>query len=163
MQSSWESELASFLTDLSAIQQQSLDILTRKRQSLASVDMEELANVDKEEAALAERLQELLERREALLTRAKQSGLPAENVRSLAAAVQGKHGDLSRRANEASRRARLLQHNALTNWLIIQRTLIHLSQLLEIIATGGESRPTYNKDNRYSETANCGSLINQEA
>ena len=41
---------------------------------------------------------------------------------------------------------RLLQHHSLTNWVLVQRTLIHLSQVLEIIATGGRLKPTYGKD-----------------
>jgi hypothetical protein len=29
--------------------------------------------------------------------------------------------------------------------VVVQRTLIHLSQMLEIIATGGQMQPTYGK------------------
>lgn len=162
MDSSWESELASFLTDLSAIQQQSLDVLARKRDSLASVDVETLAALDREEAELAERLQQVLARREELLSRARTVGLPAENVRTLAQAV-GRRRELAHQAQEVSHRARLLQHHALTNWVVIQRTLIHLSQLLEIIATGGQMRPTYTKGTEAAASENCGSLLNQEA
>jgi len=39
----------------------------------------------------------------------------------------------------------LLQHHSLVNWVVIQRTLLHLSQMLEIIATGGRLQPTYGK------------------
>jgi hypothetical protein len=48
--------------------------------------------------------------------------------------------------DEARSRTRLLQHQSLTNWVIIQRTLLHLSQVIEIIATGGRMQPTYDKN-----------------
>jgi hypothetical protein len=47
--------------------------------------------------------------------------------------------------DEARRRARLLQHQSLTNWVLVQRTLLHLSHVVEIIATGGRMQPTYGK------------------
>ena len=38
----WESELASFLTDLSKVQGETLQVLTRKRQCLVGIDTEGL-------------------------------------------------------------------------------------------------------------------------
>ena len=32
---------------------------------------------------------------------------------------------------------------SLAQWVAVQRTVLHLSQMLEIIATGGRSQPTY--------------------
>ena len=57
-------------------------------------------------------------------------------------------------------RMRLLQTGLLTNWLLAQRTLLHISQLLEIIATGGRIQPTY----VVSESVQSrGALLDQEA
>jgi hypothetical protein len=58
---------------------------------------------------------------------------------------------------DASRRARQLQQECLTNWVIAQRTLIHLSQLLEIIATGGRLQPTYGRE----ASVSAGTLLNE--
>jgi hypothetical protein len=55
-------------------------------------------------------------------------------------------------------RARLLQHQSLANWVLAQRTVLHLSQMLEIIATGGRLQPTYGKEN---SAATGGSLVDQ--
>jgi hypothetical protein len=50
---------------------------------------------------------------------------------------------------------RLLQNQSITNWVLAQRSLLHVSQLLEIIATGGRLQPTYGE----GETVNAvGSL-----
>jgi hypothetical protein len=53
-----------------------------------------------------------------------------------------------------------VQHHSLTNWVLVQRTLIHLSQMLEIIATGGRMKPTYGEGGR---TDAGGSLVDQAA
>ena len=55
---------------------------------------------------------------------------------------------------------RILQHHSLANWVLAQRSLLHVSQLLEIIATGGRMQPTYGD----SESVHArGSLVNHEA
>ncbi|MFH1265840.1 MAG: flagellar export chaperone FlgN [Planctomycetota bacterium] len=146
METAWESELASFLTHLSAVQAESLEILTEKRQLLVAADTEGLAGVAKREEGLIEKLRECLTRREQLLDRAAEEGLPSENIRSLTAALpdDGRRV-LSDQVNEAAGRTRLLRHHSLTNWVLVQRTLIHLSQMLEIIATGGQMQPTYER------------------
>jgi hypothetical protein len=61
---------------------------------------------------------------------------------------------------QASHRARLLQHHSLVNWVLVQKTLIHLSQLLEIIATGGRLQPTYQRDGTVQAT---GALVDRAA
>jgi len=50
---------------------------------------------------------------------------------------------LDEQVHRAQKQARLLRHHSLANWVVIQRTVIHLSQMLEIIATGGRLQPTY--------------------
>ncbi len=147
METAWESELASFLTELSAVQDESLEILTTKRELLVAADVDGLAEVTRREQGLIERLQGCLERRAKLLERAGREGLPSESIRSLAAALpDGEKKELTDQLNEATGRTRLLRHHSLTNWVLVQRTLIHLSQMLEIIATGGRLEPTYGQE-----------------
>lgn len=146
METAWESELASFLTQLSTVQDESLDVLTKKRELLVAADTQGLADLGKQEAGLIEKLQACLKRREDLLARAAEEGLPSDSIQSLAAALpQGQEIEWTKQVRQASGRARLLQHHSLTNWVLVQRTLIHLSQMLEIIATGGRMQPTYGK------------------
>ena len=72
--------------------------------------------------------------------------IAADLVRALAAALPTPgRKELTRQVQDAATRARLLQHQSLTNWVLVQRTLLHLSHLLEIIATGGRMRTTYGK------------------
>ena len=95
------------------------------------------------------------------LAHARQEGLPGESVSKLATRVGGgKPGKLGQQVKESAARMRLLQHHSLANWVLAQRSLLHVSQLLEIIATGGRLQPTYGE----GETVHAvGSLVNQEA
>ena len=144
METSWESELAALLTDLLAVQDELLETLNSKRQLLLDADTEGLAEIGRQEEQLVESLQQCLRRREELLVRAAREGLPSASIRALSRAVpRAGHAELGDRVKLAGSRARLLKHHSLTNWVLAQRSLIHLSQMLEIIATGGRLQPTY--------------------
>ena len=147
METTWESDLANFLTDISDVQDESLNILGRKRELLVASDLEGLSALAEKEEKLINRLQQCLLRREELLQQAGREGLPSDSIQSLSAALpEGEKEGLSDRVRQATGRARLLQHHSLTNWVLVQRTLIHLSQMLEIIATGGRLEPTYDRE-----------------
>jgi hypothetical protein len=139
-----ETEIAGLLGDLSAVQRDLLDVLTRKRTMLAAGDGASLIAMASGEQELMTRLQACHDRRQRLLTQAAADGLPADSIRSLAGALAPASRDRFRpEVEDAQHRSRLLQHECLTNWVLVQRTLLHLSQLVEIIATGGRMKPTY--------------------
>jgi hypothetical protein len=161
METSWESELATLLTDLLAVQDQLLETLTRKRQLLADADTEGLSAIGLQEEQLLGSLQECLRRREELLAKAAQEGLPNASIRALSRALpRAQRGPLEDQVGQANSRARLLRHHSFTNWVLAQRTLIHLSQMLEIIATGGRLRPTYGEREL---TGGSGALVDRAA
>ena len=157
----FEAEISALLDDLSSVQAELLDVLQHKRHALAAADLPLLAELQPREEALAERLASCQQRRSELLAAAGQEGLPSENVAKLATRVsRGKPGTLGQRVKETASRLRLLQHHSLANWVLAQRSLLHVSQLLEIIATGGRMQPTYgDKESVHAR----GSLVNQEA
>ena len=155
-----EAEVASLLNDLLAGQGELMAVLNRKRNMLAAMDHEGLAAIAGEEQRLLGVLQDCLARRQALLARAAAAGLPAGSIQALTQALPpATRAPLARQVAAANSRTRLLHTQNLTNWIVIQRTLIHLSQLLEIIATGGRPQPTYGK----SPAQAHGALLNQEA
>lgn len=147
METAWESELAEFLAELSAVQDATLEVLTRKRECLVAKDLSGLAEVGRHEEEVIGRLGQCLQRRERLLGRAAGEGLPADSIQSLTAAMpRQSREDIAGQVRHAAGRARLLQHHSLTNWVLTQRTLLHLSQMIEIIATGGRMKPTYGRE-----------------
>ena len=161
MDTGWDSQLAKLLTDLLTVQDETLAVLGKKRDLLLAADAEGLAELGQQEAGLIERLQACLGRREELLGRAADEGLPSDSLRSLSKALpKGPNGEIPNQVKLATSRSRLLQHHGLANWVLVQRTLIHLSQMLEIIATGGRSQPTYEKG---KSAAGSGALVDRAA
>jgi hypothetical protein len=153
-----ESDLAALLTDLAAAQSELLNTLREKRLVLMRADASGLDEITHREAALIDRLKQCQHRRADLLARAANEGTPAANLRLLAKSLDtSQHRQLAPNANAAASQARLLQHEALTNWVVAQQTLVHLSQLLEIIATGGRLQPTYSR----ADAAASGALLDQ--
>lgn len=137
-------ELAAYLTDLSAVQDDLLATLAAKRTALLAADAAGLAEVNAREALLADRLRECHLRRERMLERPGRDGAASDSIRTLAAGLPAPARlRIVPRLDAAEHRTRLLQQECLTNWVVVQRTLLHLSQMLEIIATGGRQRPTY--------------------
>ena len=157
----YETDLAELLAELSAVQTELLEVLTDKRDRMVDADLDGMVEIQSRERQLGQRLQACQQRRAELLANAKQEGRPASDIRQLTASLPGeKAGALGKQAKEASARARLLQHHSLTNWVLAQRTLLHLSHLIEIIATGGRLQPTYGG----SEVVHAsGTLVDQEA
>jgi len=140
----WEAPLTSLLEELSATQTELLGVLRRKREHIVAADREALLALQPEEERVAERLAACLRRREGLLDAARQQGLPGDNLRTLAGALPA-HRALRPKVRSAQSQARLVRHESLTNWVLVQRTLLHLSQMIEIVACGGRSAPTYDK------------------
>lgn len=156
----WEQELGELLTLLSSTQGELLALLGEKRDLLVQGDLPGLAAIQPREEAIAAKLQICQLRREELLGRAAQEGLPNDSLHSLTQALPNQATPKIRASiNEAELRTRLLRHHSLTNWVLVQRTLLHLSQMLEIIATGGQPQPTYGK----GAVSRGGGLVDQAA
>jgi flagellar biosynthesis/type III secretory pathway chaperone len=159
MDIAWESELAKLLSRLSDAQQQLLKLLDRKRETLIKRDHAALSALVPEEEKLCAELQACHERRQHLLEQAAAAGMPADSIRSLSHALPlGESQSLSRSLDEATRRSRLLRHHCVSQWVAMQRTMLHLSHMVEIIATGGQLKPTYGKG---GAAATSGALMDQ--
>lgn len=140
----WDSDFTSLLDELTNVQTELLAVLEQKRRLLGQMDSDGLEAIQGREGALVERLQRCQEQRQVLLDQATAVGMPAPNLRTLAQARGSeRHRATAPRLQQAQMQARLLQHHALTNWVIAQKTLLHLTHLLEIVATGGRLQPTY--------------------
>ena len=157
----WETELAELLGRLSASQQQLLALLAKKRDLLMNRDHQGLAALMPEEESLCGELQSCYQRRQELLDLAETVGLPSDSIQSLAGALPPETAQpLEKPLQESLQRSRLLRHHSVTQWVVVQRTLLHLSHMLEIIATGGQSKPTYGKG---GASHSSGALIDRAA
>jgi flagellar biosynthesis/type III secretory pathway chaperone len=161
MSDNWETEIAGLLAELADVQSALLAVLTEKRQLLASADHAALSTVAGREQQLVARLEACHRRRQELLGRAQVEGLPSDSIRSLSAALPTEGRDrLQASIDDAAKQSQFLQNQSLTNWVLVQRSLLHLSQLIEIIATGGRPQPTYGNG---SECQNRGALVDRAA
>jgi hypothetical protein len=156
---SWENDIASLLGNLSDVQRDLLHVLAEKRRVLATGDIQAIDAIAAREADLIPRLQACQDRRQELLALAAEDGLPSDSIRSLAAKLPTAGRDrLKPDLMQAQQRSRFLQSECLTNWVLVQRMLLHLSQLIEIIATGGQGKPTYGNG---SERQGSGFLVDR--
>jgi flagellar biosynthesis/type III secretory pathway chaperone len=161
MTDTWEADIAELLTELSSVQGELLGVLTEKRSILASGDHNALLAMSGREQTLVERLNSCHARRQHLLSRAAANGLPSDSVLSLSKQLPAdRQKRIHASINEAAERGKFLQQQCLTNWVLVQRTLLHLSQMIEIIATGGRPLPTYGNG---SDRAVSGALVDQAA
>jgi len=147
--------LTEFLADLLDVQDQLLAMLSEKRAAMLAGNLDALAEFRSREEDLGRRLEDCHRRRKQLLAAAGDSGLPAANLKQLAARLEGTASEppplpFSTPFSTAAEKLALLRHESLTNWVLAQRSLLHVSQMMEIIATGGRPQPTYDKDSPYS-------------
>jgi hypothetical protein len=155
----WETELAQLLNRLSDTQQSLLGLLDRKREMLLTRDHAALSALLPEEEHLCAELQACHDRRQQLLEQAAADGMPADSIRSLAQSLpRGESQSLKQSLDEASKRSRLLRHQCVAQWVAVQRTMLHLSHMVEIIATGGQLKPTYGKG---GAATSSGALMDQ--
>ena len=160
-ETSFETEIASLLSELSSVQDELLDVLESKRDLMAASDVDGIAQLQPREEQLLARLDVCHKQRAELLQSAEDQGLSCDSLGQLVSKLPLEdRPTLAEQVDAASSRMRLLQHQSITNWVLAQRTLLHLSQLLEIIATGGQLRPTYGTGN---SPAPSGALVDQEA
>lgn len=144
-----EHEVAGLLAELKSVQGELLALLAEKHKYLAVADVESLATIQVREQELMARLSQCQTLREEILKNAIAEGNAATSISELADRLpSGKSGDLGKEVRESQARMRLLQHQSLTNWVLAQRGLLHVSQMLEIIATGGRIQPTYGDKER---------------
>jgi hypothetical protein len=161
MNDNWETEIGELLGELADVQTALLGTLNDKRQHLAAGDQAALSAMAGREQELASRLQACHERRQELLARASADGLPSDSIESLSGELPAASRDrVQASIREAAGRTQLLQHQSLANWVLVQRSLLHLSQLIEIIATGGRPKPTYGIG---SNRAASGALVDRAA
>jgi flagellar biosynthesis/type III secretory pathway chaperone len=157
----WEHDLASLLNELSQVQSELLEVLDAKRAGLSGDDPRRAAELQEQTEQLLHRLQACHERRIQLLDESAHRGSRAENLGKLAMqATAGNREKLARQVKEASHRMRIVHQQCLSNWVLAQRSLLHVAQMLEIIATGGRLQATYGN---HDSVAASGALVDHAA
>jgi hypothetical protein len=157
----WDGQLAGLLNELSGVQGDLLSVLAEKRRVILQGDATVMDSLASRETEILSRLEACHQRRGALLASAQERGIAVTTLTDLARrTASGPNQKAERELKSASQNFRKLQSESLSNWVLAQRSLLHVSQLLEIIATGGRIQPTYEKD---ASTHSRGNLVDSEA
>ena len=154
-------QIEEFLDSLSVVQDATLEFLIRKGDLLGKSDTKGLAEIAGEEQTVMDRLHGVFEQRHQILQQAKEADLPCDTLELLAARLDRETpgSTLEERCRESIRKSRLLQHQSLANWILAQRTAVHLSQLIEIIGTKGKPGQTYNRHHGKEKSYTGGTLV----
>lgn len=159
------SAVADYLDEYLDVQQSLLDVMTAKLDVLAKRSLEETRALDAREAELVERLKACVERRQGLLADPELNATGQSTLKRIVRSVAdaddaGEDLHLSRRFDAAEKNNRDLRMRSVSAWVLAQRSVVHWSQMLEIVAAQGQNVPTYKRDRKLRSR---GALIDQEA
>ncbi|MGL6225438.1 MAG: flagellar export chaperone FlgN [Thermoguttaceae bacterium] len=158
----WETEISAFLSELSLLQEETLYLLKQKGDLLAQSKTEEIEAMKEHESQVLAKMTLLLQQREKMLQIAKAENLPHDSIESLAQRIDlesPENNRLGEKCRQSVHQARLLQHQSLTNWVLTQRSLIHVAQVLEMISSRGKPRGTYNRRQNKESHSIGGTLL----
>ncbi len=140
----WLHDTQQFLEELLETQAELLSLLRSKSRLLVKPDVEQLQQVQAQEEQLLQRLEGFHRRREQLLQASRAEGAPPPSLQAALGHVpRAARHRLQPLLEQARHQSQLLQTESITHWVVVQRSLIHLSQLLELLATGGQGNTTY--------------------
>lgn len=146
-------QLAGLLAELSDVQSELLSLLDEKRKRMVARDASGMLAAQAKEEELCQRLESIQQRRREMLELAESQGLPHDNLQQLAKALPT-GGKIAKDAKAAAARMRVLQQQSLTNWVLAQRSLLHIAQVMEFVATGGRLMPTYGEGTGANDRGN---------
>lgn len=154
----WETEIATFLQRLETVQNDLLALLQRKQKLIADADAEAIKVILPEEEKFLRVLEELMRARASILSRAAESDLPSDSLESLARALP-KRSPVRHEIQKSIYRTRLIQFQTLTNWVLTQKSLLCVNQMLDLIAGQGKMPPVYNNGKTNEMRGGNGSLM----
>lgn len=132
-----------FLHELKAVQDQMAEVLLKKQAILVRPDKEQLDRISDEENEILEQLTRMQKKREEILDIANRRDGPFESIQEFCEAHFPHHLEIKRLLDASQQQSRQIRYLALTNLTMTQRSIIHLSQVLEIIETRGQGKATY--------------------
>ena len=137
-----KTDIQNYLTQLIESQNQWLTILHKKQAILVKPEKEAMALIAVEEEKAVESMQSVLKRREELLTSARMQNIRGDSIEQLCEHFFPRDVEMQQLLNEARHRTQQIRFLNYTNWLISRKSLIHVSQILELLDKG-QGKATY--------------------
>jgi len=138
-----KTDLLDFLNQLIDTQKQMLTVLHRQQQALVRPEKETMASVAAEEEQARNNMQQILNRREELLTAARLQNINGDSIEQLCEHFFPRNIEVQQMLDEAKHRTHQIRLLAYTNWTMVRKSLIHVSQILELLETRGQGKTTY--------------------
>ena len=140
-----KTDIPNFLNELIEAQNQYLAVLHKQQKVLIRPTREEIASISGEEEKAREQLQKMLARKEELLTAARLQNIQSDSIEQLCEHFFPHNVSVQKLLNEVRSRSQQMQLLAYTNWTINRKSLIHVSQILELLETRGQGKTTYSQ------------------
>ena len=136
-------DILDFLNQLIAAQIQMLTVLHKKQTVLVRPEKETLALISSEEEQTLGAMQNILKRREELLTTARLQNVQGDTIEQLCGHFFPRNAEVQKLLDETRHRTHQIRLLAYTNWTMSRKSLIHVSQILELLETQGQGKTTY--------------------
>ena len=92
---------------------------------------------------MVEKMQQMLNRREELLTAARLQNIGSDSIEQLCGHFFPQNVEVQKLLDEVKHRAHQIHLLAYTNWTMSRKSMIHVSQILELLETRGQGKTTY--------------------
>jgi hypothetical protein len=136
-------DILDFLNQLIESQTQMIAILHKKQVVLVKPETKAMALISAEEEQILETMQNILQRREELLTTARLQNIRGDSIEQLCGHFFPHNTDVQKMLDETKHRTQQIRLLAYTNWTMSRKSLIHVSQILELLETRGQGKTTY--------------------
>ena len=138
-----KTDLRDFLNQLIEAQNQMIDVLRKQQAVLVRPEKETMALVSVEEEQALEKMQQILNRREELLTAARLQNNNGDSIEQLCEHFFPRNIEVQKILDEVKHRTHQIRLLAYTNWTMSRKSMIHVSQILELLETRGRGKTTY--------------------
>ncbi|WLD14587.1 flagellar export chaperone FlgN [Planctellipticum variicoloris] len=151
-------EIARFVDVFAATQQELLTLLQEKRRVLVAADAVRLAELNASELKLTTRLEALVVWRSRLLEASGALGCRGESLSEVLTELSDPQAvDLRVRLPQLQQLSVALRQEAWIQWVISQRCERHYAEMVDVIARGGQTAPTY--EERPASNSNGGAVL----
>ena len=140
-----KTDLLDFLNQLIETQRQMIAVLHEQQKVLVRPEKEAMASVTVKEKKAIETMQQVLNRREELLTAARLQNTSGDTIEQLCEHFFPRNIEVHKLLDEAKNRTHQIRLLAYTNWTMSRKSMIHVSQILELLETQGQGKATYQR------------------
>jgi len=138
-----KTDIKKFLTQLIESQHRMLAVLHKKQAILVKPNPEAMESMSHEEEKAMSDMQDILKRRDDLLMAARLQNIRSHSIEQLCEHFFPCNIEVQKLLAESKHRTQQIRLLAYTNWTMSRKSLIHVSQILELLETRGQGKTTY--------------------